>query len=52
MHWRQNKFLSVVGRLRPGVSRPQAEQELTAMLRRASGQPANLAVTLSPLRMK
>lgn len=50
MHWRQNKFLSVAGRLRPGVSRPQAEQELTALLRRASGQQADLAVTLSPLK--
>jgi len=49
MHWRQNKFLSVVGRLRPGTSRQVAEQELTAILRRAPGQ-ANVVVTLEPLK--
>jgi putative ABC transport system permease protein len=49
MHWRQNKFLSVVGRLKPGVSRQVAEQELTAILRRAPGQP-NVVVTLEPLK--
>src|SRR6185437_572309 len=49
MHWRRNKFLSVVGRLRPGTSRQVAEQELTAILRRAPGQ-ANVVVTLEPLK--
>jgi predicted permease len=50
MHWRENKFLSVVGRLKPGVTREQAEQELATILRRAPGQPANLAVSLLPLK--
>jgi predicted permease len=50
MHWRQNKFLSVVGHLKPAVTHEQAEQELTAILRRASGQPATLAVNLLPLK--
>jgi predicted permease len=49
MHWRQNKFLSVVGRLKRGTSRQVAEQELTAILRRAPGQ-ANVLVTLEPLK--
>jgi len=50
MHWRQNKFLSVVGHLKPGTTREQAEQEMTAILRRAPGQPATLAVALVPLK--
>lgn len=50
MHWRQNKFLSVVGRLKPGVTRQQAEHELSTILRRAPGESANLAVTLVPLK--
>lgn len=49
MHWRQNKFLSVVGRLKPGTNRQVAEEELTAILRRAPGQ-ANVVVTLEPLK--
>ena len=49
MHWRQNKFLSVVGRLKTGTSRLAAEQELTAILRRAPGQ-ANVVVTLESLK--
>lgn len=50
MHWRQNKFLSVVGQLKSGVTRQQAEEELTTILRRAPGQPENLAVGLVPLK--
>src|SRR5450432_2974473 len=50
MHWRQNKFLTVVGRLKNGVSRQQAELESTTILRRASGQPSELAVSLLPLK--
>ena len=49
MHWRQNKFLSVVGRLKPGTNRQIAEQELTAILRRAPGQ-SNVLVALEPLK--
>jgi predicted permease len=52
MHWRQNKFVSVVGHLRKGVSREQAEQEMTTILRRAPGQPKELAVVLLPLKQE
>ena len=35
MNWRANKFLDVIGRLKPGTSRSVAEQQLTFILRRA-----------------
>ena len=50
MHWRQNKFLSIIGRLKTSVTRQQAEQELTAILGRAPGQPPGLSVLLAPLK--
>ena len=50
MHWRQNKFLTVVGRLKKGVDSRQAEQELSTILRRASEQPSELSVILLPLK--
>ena len=50
MDWRANKFLDVIGRLRPGVSPQVAEQELTTILRRAVGEPADVRVQLTPLR--
>ena len=50
MNWRANKFLDVVARLRPGVSPGVAEQELTAILRRAAGEPADVRVQLTPLQ--
>lgn len=50
MHWRGNRFLRVFGRLKRGVSKPQAEQELTAILHRSPETPATLEVSLSPLR--
>ena len=50
MHWRQNKFLSVMGRLKPGVTRQQAEQEITAILGRVPGQPPGLLAMLVPLK--
>jgi putative ABC transport system permease protein len=49
-HWRQNKFLSVIGRLRPGSTRAEAEQELTSILRRAPGQPPDLQVNVVSLK--
>ena len=52
MNWRANKFLDVIGRLAPGVDRRVAEQQLTAILRRAAGEgePADVRVQLTPLR--
>jgi len=50
MQIRGNKFLDVVGRLNPGVTREQAEQELTAILRRGPGESPELSVHLVPLK--
>ena len=50
MNWRANKFLDVIGRLKPGVSPRVAEQELTAILRRGDGEPADVQVQLTPLQ--
>ena len=52
MNWRSNKFLDVIGRLKPGVTPRIAEQELTAILRRAGGEgePADVQAQLMPLR--
>jgi putative ABC transport system permease protein len=47
---RGNKFLDVVGRLKPGVTREQAEQELTAILHRGPGESPELSVHLVPLK--
>jgi predicted permease len=52
-HWmriRGNKFLDVVGWLKPGVTREQAEQELTAILHRGPGESPELSVHLVPLK--
>lgn len=50
MNWRANKFLDVIGRLKPGVDPRVAEQELTAILRRADGEPKDVRAQLTPLR--
>jgi putative ABC transport system permease protein len=50
MRIRGNKFLDVVGRLNPGVTREQAERELTAVLRRGPGESPELSVHLVPLK--
>jgi len=50
MKWRGNRFLQMYGRLKHGVSKAQAEQELTAILRRNPETPTGLTVALSPLR--
>ncbi|HVH88779.1 MAG TPA: ADOP family duplicated permease, partial [Terriglobales bacterium] len=50
MNWRANKFLDVIGRLRPGVTRSVAEQQLTAILRRGEGEPKDIQVQLTPLK--
>jgi len=50
MHWRGNRFLRVFGRLKHGVSRSQAEQELTAILAHSPDTPADMRVSLMSLR--
>jgi predicted permease len=50
MNWRANKFLDVIARLKPGVSPNVAEQQLTSILRRAVGEPADIRVQLTPLQ--
>ena len=50
MRIRANRFLNVVGRLNPGVTRQQAEQELTAILHRGQGESSEVSVHLVPLK--
>jgi predicted permease len=50
MKWRKNKFLTVMGRLKPGVTAVMAADELTGILRRAPGEPPDVRVQLIPLR--
>ncbi len=50
MRSRGNKFLTVIGRTRAGVTQLQAEQDLTAILRRAPGTSSGTAVKLVPLK--
>ena len=50
MRLRGNKFLTLIGRTKPGVSQSQAEQDLTAILRRAPGASLGAAVKLVPLK--
>lgn len=50
MKWRSNKFLSVIGRLKSGKTPAEAESELTAILRRAPGEPTDVRVQLIPLK--
>jgi putative ABC transport system permease protein len=50
MHWRGNRFLRLFGRLKHGVSPSQAEQELTAILRRSPETPPNMKVSVTSLR--
>jgi predicted permease len=50
MKWRSNKFLTVIGRLKPGVTSAMAQEELTAIRRRAPGEPKDVQVQLVPLK--
>ncbi|HEX5234215.1 MAG TPA: ABC transporter permease [Silvibacterium sp.] len=50
MKWRNNKFLTVIGRLKPGVTPAMAQEDLTAILRRAPGEPSDVQVQLTPLK--
>ena len=49
MNWRANKFLDVIGRLKAGTDPRGAERQLTSILRRAVGEPADVMVALTPL---
>src|SRR5215469_7262519 len=50
MKWRGNKFLHVIGELRPGVTPAMAEEDLTAILRRVPEEPRDVRVHLVPLK--
>jgi putative ABC transport system permease protein len=50
MKWRSNKFITVIGRLKPGANAASAADDLTAILRRAPGEPADVLVQLVPLK--
>ncbi len=50
MRSRDNRLLTVLGRLKPHVTPEQAGRELTAILRRAPGQSPAVSVGLVPLK--
>jgi putative ABC transport system permease protein len=50
MRVRGNKFLNLMGRLKPGVSIEQAQNEMTAILRRGPGESQEISVQLTPLK--
>ena len=50
MQWRGNKFLHVVGELKPGVTPAMAEEDLTAIFRRVPEEPRDVQVQLVPLK--
>jgi len=50
MKWRGNKFLRVMGELKPGVTPAMAEEDLTAILRRVPEEPRDVRVHVVPLK--
>jgi putative ABC transport system permease protein len=50
MQWRGNKFLRVMGELKPGVTAAMAEEDLTAILRRVPEESRDVRVRLVPLK--
>jgi putative ABC transport system permease protein len=50
MQWRGNKFLRVIGELKPGATPAMAEEDLTAILRRVPEEPRDVRVHLVPLK--
>ena len=50
MQWRGNKFLRVIGELKPGVTPAMAEEDLTGILRRIPEEPRDVRVHLVPLK--
>jgi len=47
---RDNRFLSVIALLRPGVTATQAREQLQAVYRRIPGVPATAAIDVTPLK--
>ena len=50
MKWRGNKFLRVIGELKPEVTPAMAEEDLTAILRRVPEEPRDVRVHVVPLK--
>jgi len=50
MKWRGNKFLRVMGELKPSVTPAMAEEDFTAILRRVPEEPRDVRVHLVPLK--
>ena len=50
MKWRGNKFLRVMGELKPGVTPAMAEEDLTAILQGVPEEPRDVRVHLVPLK--
>jgi putative ABC transport system permease protein len=50
MKWRGNKFLRVMGELKPGVTPAMAEEDLTTILQRVPEEPRDVRVHLVPLK--
>jgi putative ABC transport system permease protein len=50
MQWRGNKFLRVIGELKPGITPAMAEEDLTGILRRVPEEPRDVRVHLVPLK--
>src|SRR6476646_8116156 len=50
MQWRGNKFLRVVGELKPGVTPAMAEEDVTSILQRVPEEPRDVRVHVVPLK--
>jgi predicted permease len=50
MRWRDNRFLTVIGRLKSGLSPLAAGRELTSILQRGPGESSERAIVLVPLK--
>lgn len=50
MQMRGNKFLTLIGRLRPGTTDAVAEQELSGILHRGPGESPDSSVQVTPLK--
>ena len=50
MQWRGNKFLNVIGELRPGITPLMAEEDLSAILRRVPEEPRDVRVGLVSIK--